>query len=83
MSCPTCEHTLQFVGGGNFHCPRCGTITSRDLHGGQHVTVPALVARCREFADHIEDSWAIEETWRRLGIAEAIAPPEERREKKP
>jgi tRNA(Ile2) C34 agmatinyltransferase TiaS len=77
MSCPTCSHTMQGVGYGVFHCPRCGTMKGPI---GEVVT-PALVERCREYErgalDMDTDPVAVSE-WERLGIAESINTPANR-----
>jgi len=76
MSCPTCSHTLQCIGGFTWWCPRCGTIVQRDILKTTYV--PKLVSRCREFqakdllTAHISDHWKI------LGIRESINLPEAR-----
>lgn len=71
MACPTCDHTMHAIGGGNFWCPRCGTLRNdRDF-------VPMLVTRCCEF-DKVAGvmlSQAVYDLlphWRRLGIEESI-----------
>jgi hypothetical protein len=76
MSCPTCGHTMQGIGYGMFHCPRCGTVQSAE----GTVTVPALVERCRKLPDQMRFMpLAFSEAWYRLGIEEAINTPENRR----
>lgn len=83
MPCPTCSHTLHFVGEGDiriYHCPRCGTlVTDRDAADGvtvnRYVAVPKLVERCRKFESALDmdhDPKAVAE-WNRLGIAESIS----------
>lgn len=87
--CPTCSHTLgtlcvhegmQFV-----NCDRCGTVVVRILEGDypDRVYVPKLVERCREFEKTLPlegmPSTLTRETWHRLGIAEAIRRPEDRK----
>jgi len=86
MACQTCNHTLQLVFMDAHrkvhHCPRCGTMRS-ELLGHVDDTVPALVERCRTFGGllavhlpHDPDCVALQ--WHRLGIAESIAPSEQR-----
>jgi hypothetical protein len=71
MSCPTCDHTLEGIGHGMFHCPRCGTLINCPADGAIHV--PALVARCRMFEPRLQDLCkSIVESWCRLGIEESI-----------
>lgn len=85
MSCPTCDHTMQKVAvethGTWFLCPRCGTMTFT-LPGGEHFNtyIPALVQRCRDFADQAVNrkTERIADVWRRTGIADAINKPEGR-----
>lgn len=74
MPCPSCSHTLQGIGYGMYHCPRCGTLTNCPIDGA--VSVPALVQRCRDFAPALTTYQV--ETWNRLGIAESINTPAER-----
>lgn len=82
MACPTCDHTMEGIGYGFFHCPRCGTMRN----GDGSLTVPALVERCREFAGNAitaakvdrHEEWVLRQ-WHRLGIAESISTPENRR----
>lgn len=72
MACPTCSHTMQGLGYGIFHCPRCGTMKGEDA-----VTVPALVARCKIFKENAEDGRGLspfsEHLWHKLGIDESIS----------
>jgi len=81
MSCPTCDHTMQGIGYGMFHCPRCGTLTNCPTDG--HVSVPALVERCRAFGGGLvreprdvhtgkEVFDGLKRMWHALGIVEAI-----------
>lgn len=82
MPCPTCDHTVQCLtcrpespANDVFWCPRCGTI----LMGHMGDTgIPKLVERCRAFR---EEFWANETPpiWDRLGIAESINIPAERK----
>lgn len=74
MSCPTCDHTMQGIGYGMSHCPRCGTLVG--CHADGSVTVPALVGRCRKFGDTLGPAWSA--LWHRLGIRESINKPEDR-----
>lgn len=79
MACPTCDHTLEGVGNGVFHCPRCGTMVTRGL-GELVATVPKLVTRCREFGRTMsadEDAMLLT-LWVGLGIDESIYLPAER-----
>lgn len=46
MACPTCDHTMQRVGGGDespivFWCPRCGTLKTVgvSLRGSSNETI--------------------------------------------
>lgn len=73
MSCPTCDHTLAGIGHGMWHCGRCGTLKLCD--GG--YAVPALVGRCRDFDAYLFGQ-RIRQIWAKLGIAEAMQPPESR-----
>ena len=65
-----------------FHCPRCGTVKV-DAFGqhGDKVYVPKLVERCREFGKtfviRVDQEGKAE--WIRLGIAESIRKPEDRK----
>jgi hypothetical protein len=38
-----------------------------------NVSIPSLVARCQEFGETLGPGWG--DLWRRLGIEEAIYPP--------
>lgn len=86
MSCPTCDHTMQSLGGGGddawFWCPRCGTLLRRSLIGdGVSCEAPDLVGRLRAYARNFSDIWkqSIQfKEWVRHGIAEAISKPEDR-----
>lgn len=75
MSCPTCGHTLQAIGDGMRHCPRCGTLTL-----DTEAYVPALVDRCRRFENHFraDEDALLMQAWRVLGVEESIARPQER-----
>lgn len=47
MSCPTCDHTMQFVcwHPRSWHCPRCGTMKQEGEEANKgRVDVPKLVA---------------------------------------
>lgn len=71
MSCPTCDHTLNGIGHGMFHCPRCGTLTNCQVEGA--VTVPSLVERVRRFGREAPfGDWG--PIWHRVGIQESIGP---------
>jgi hypothetical protein len=77
MVCPTCDHTLQSLGHGLFHCPRCGTLVGSQADGS--ADVPALVKRCRGFQREFRGSVEYHTTlWIRLGIHECIDTPAER-----
>ncbi len=89
MPCPTCSHSVKLVACLGairiFWCPRCGTlleVEQTDLDGepqaGREVrsSVPKLVKRCREYREEIGSYHY--EAWHRLGIEEAILPPEQR-----
>lgn len=83
MSCPTCGHTMHGIGavpavGGQpvFWCPRCGTVEDH-ADGITDVGVPKLVERCRAFA--AETRADLLEGWQRLGVAESIHLPADRR----
>jgi uncharacterized Zn finger protein (UPF0148 family) len=79
VSCPTCGHTLQRVEQMTFWCPRCGTLSDGVDAAAADPLPPALVRRCREFADrHIPASSGYAELWTRSGIAESIRRPEDR-----
>jgi hypothetical protein len=79
MTCPTCDATMQGIGYGMFHCPRCGTLKGCPVDGA--VVTPALVGRCREFqrshGTNFDEYMGAD--WDRLGIPEAINPPATRR----
>lgn len=73
-----------------FHCSRCGTQKILVTPNGQPIiTVPTLVERCREFRAARHPSFKAEvgifgdpvlvAEWERLGIAEAINKPEDRK----
>lgn len=91
MNCPACSHTQQKVGDLIFWCPRCGTLTGDGGKTGVTQfwlhQEPKLVERCRAFAGGLalepnpvrtasEVFNGLKETWRRLGIAESINPPD-------
>lgn len=88
MSCPTCDHTMFYVGGEaqKFHlCPRCGTLKVQVCQGDPMFYVPQLVRRCQEFDNYFmcqiegganaNDVW---QDWKRRGLEEAIHKPEDR-----
>lgn len=93
MNCPTCDHTMTRLVSHNrilyAHCERCGTlkVTILDANPGAdnpRFYVPKLVERCREFerahiAEIDESTLWVEREWKRLGIAESINKPEDRR----
>lgn len=77
MSCPTCSHTMDGIGYGMFHCPRCGTLINCPTDGAVHV--PALVIRCRRFGETIGGVCAEHAfRWKQLGVSESIDPPGQR-----
>lgn len=86
--CPNCSHTMHSLGfGGYFWCPRCGTLRRviRDADGDfvdNDDNRPKLVDRCREFEGDAPtmfgDAWTGAH-WDRLGIAESINRPEDRK----
>lgn len=85
MSCPTCDHTLEGIGYGMFHCPRCGTL--KGCPNADAVFVPALVERCRNFMTHMTDEegpltagqrLTFRQEWHRLGVNESTNTPENR-----
>lgn len=83
MSCSTCDSTMQSIVDGLWHCPRCGTVHTKD---GQ-VYVPVLVERAAFFVqvciEATEDNpgvnAAIRDLANRHGILEACMLPDERR----
>jgi Zn-finger nucleic acid-binding protein len=94
MACPTCDHTMEFVGPVGhmeqqsvYWCPRCGTLKVADGER-EDVSTPKIVERCREFETHLYDCEnnddygvylaRLPEDWRRFGIAESINPPDRR-----
>jgi hypothetical protein len=83
MTCPTCGHTMQSLeivpGMPLFWCPRCGSLHEPASRGfGAKTQTPQLVERCREYED--TQIGGVEGTfWEGMGIAEAIAKPEDRR----
>lgn len=80
MSCPTCDHTMQYCGvhGDNFMywCPRCGTIQGRFGEKLSDSYRPKLVDRCIAYRD--SGRFMRESEWVRLGIQESICLPAER-----
>jgi hypothetical protein len=82
MACQTCGGTMQGVGYGIFHCPRCGTM--KNLDGS--LTTPALVTRCREFEEALVNPATgpvganLRLLWHTEGIDESIRPPGQRGE---
>lgn len=93
MSCSTCSATMQCVEKGVFYCHRCGTlrVMSRSDSGySGDVYVPKLVERCRAFEGSIRGNHTISHSadelvsglrivWIRIGIAESIDTPENRK----
>lgn len=86
MACPTCSHTLaklcEVDRNKYFHCERCGTIVVEHSNAWETVYVPRLVERCREFHRQAvaQKTDRTADVWRRVGIAESIQPPGERKE---
>lgn len=101
--CPTCSGTMQLLTKDDarhvryFLCPRCGTVMmcEKNIDGDplEQEFVPALVERCRAFAELLHLLWGIgaacegphstglsdaQNRWHRLGIAEAINTPDNR-----
>ena len=72
MPCPTCDHTVQGIGYGLYHCPRCGTYIDED----GSAKVPALIARLIRFRQELTE--AQRDVWHALGIDECILLPGER-----
>lgn len=76
MARPTCDHTMDSLGYGWYHCPRCGTAKFAD-----DVYVPKLVTRCREFEKSLTGHCAVHMyEWHVLGIDESINVPSGRKE---
>jgi len=75
--CPCCSHTLNGIGYGMWHCPRCGTLAGCYADGS--VTIPAIVERCRKFerglfgimVEELTVS-SVRQEWKSYGIAESI-----------
>ncbi len=85
MSCPTCDHTMEFICRQtevlrHFQCPRCGTMVAEYDNGQRNVYVPKLVERCRVFSKALGNATGknLAVSWQTLGIAESIYTPEER-----
>lgn len=80
MSCPTCSHTAHGIGHGMSWCPRCGTLLG--CPDGIEVDVPALVNRCRRFANHFraDEDGLLMQSWEVLGVAESIETPAQRKD---
>ena len=82
MACPTCDHTMQFLGCGEriYWCPRCGTIMEQGSHF-DNATVPKLVTRCREFEEALVNPATgtvganLRLLWHTSGIDESIYTP--------
>ncbi len=74
MPCPTCDHTMEMVGGNCDvpWCPRCGTIGFREAT----IQAPMLVDRCRDFGNTLGPQW--NSLWTRLGIEDSIYLPADR-----
>ncbi len=84
MRCPTCSHAMEAVQTEPtriFHCHRCGTLKQEFPTGACAARwwAPRLVERCREFEATILSSTIRRVDWHRLGIAEAICLPEDRK----
>lgn len=84
MNCPTCSHLLDRVGHVALWCARCGTLLTLD---NDLTHTPQLVNGCRTFSGTLVDRYSIADAmevlrhqWRVLGIAEAIGPPDQRKE---
>lgn len=76
MPCPTCDATMELIGLGIFHCPRCGTVLNAGLLGA--VVVPKLVGRCQQFQREMGEANAgLKAAWAILGIREAVSRPEQ------
>ncbi len=83
MACPTCDHTMHSINAADtkaafpiFWCPRCGTVKISE----EHNYPPMLVERCRAFEKDIPGNVISEmAVWKRLGIAESINTPSERK----
>lgn len=74
MTCPACDHTMAKVADDLWHCPRCGTLISNLSING---IVPELVERCRQLRQVLSNTYL---SWfRKLGIAESIDKPENRK----
>lgn len=73
MACPTCDHTMHRLSGGEAWCPRCGTLRSRIDDERCHDEMTMLVLRCREFSTTLGPSW--KGLWHKMGIEESIHPP--------
>lgn len=80
MACPTCSATMQGLGNGMFHCPRCGTIqrVSNSPDWTEPPYVPMLVERVRTLRMRSGVCSDCRELWYRLGIDEAIHLPADR-----
>jgi Zn-finger nucleic acid-binding protein len=92
MSCPVCGHTMGRLcihEGMSFDlCERCGTVTVTILDANllvqsARIYVPKLVERCRQFEKSFPPgnppTVSYSDWWKRLGIAESINRPEDRR----
>jgi len=90
MACPTCDHTMQSIGHAegrsHYWCPRCGTLRSTAEGGFDTDEAPKLVERCRKYRDELKAARSpydlqayLELYWNRIGIAEAINKPEDRK----
>ena len=86
MACPTCDHTLGCVIGQSltnpaiFSCERCGTLVVKCDAGDNTIYRPKLVDRVRAFETLMLGNGVLAvadliPSWRRLGIAESINPP--------
>lgn len=82
MSCPNCGHSIQKISNEParwiWWCLRCGTLID-ESGASRSSEVPKLVERCRLFAKCDFMKCSVEQMWHRLGIAESIRPPEERK----
>ena len=73
MACPTCDHTMQGIGGAvprTFWCPRCGT-----LKQGEMYELTMLVPRVRSLLDRTTSD---DLAWQ-LGVTESVGCPGKQR----
>lgn len=67
MRCPTCSGLMDYAGGTAYHCGECGTLA---WLGADRAVVPALVRRCRGYAQNLQPPER--SLWRGLGIESVI-----------